>query len=218
MCALTTPTYKLVYSSYCILISYIATTHKRPFYKTIIASSKYQFTSTINHRSLRNQSAHSKYCSHARDNHCFDASLLSSNSTVSSPNKWGWPHTRNFFFTLFFRLYNFRSSQQIKEKWKRSFVKYQQIIFVCSSVPDIHSFSDLGVSSNLIGSLFRGNWALFTLQWVTNAWSLTKRLWRKLAFRDVNSIDFELFWMVIIQEFSVYLKSGLEWMNLIIAF
>ena len=113
LCALTTPTYTLVYSSYCIFLYYIATTHERPFYKAIIASSKQEFTSTINHRSLRNQSAHSMQCSHARGNHYFDASLLSSNSTVSSPNKWARLHTSIFFY-FFFRLHNLISSEQIK--------------------------------------------------------------------------------------------------------
>jgi len=48
----------------------------------------------------------------------------------------------------------------------------------------IYSISDLGVSSNLIGSLSRSNWALFTPYGVDNAWSKQKQNGPcKLAFR-----------------------------------
>jgi len=40
----------------------------------------------------------------------------------------------------------------------------------------IYSISDLGVSSNLIGSLSRSNWALFTPYGVNNAWSQQNKM------------------------------------------
>ena len=43
--------------------------------------------------------------------------------------------------------------------------------FIILSSISIYSLSGLGVSSNLIGSLSRSNWALFTPYEVNNAWS-----------------------------------------------
>ena len=41
---------------------------------------------------------------------------------------------------------------------------------------EISDLSDLGVSSNLIGSLSRSNWALFTPYGVNNAWSKQNKM------------------------------------------
>ena len=45
----------------------------------------------------------------------------------------------------------------------------------------IYSLSDLGASSNLIGSLSQSNWALFTPYGLNNTWSKQKKM------VDVNS-------------------------------
>ena len=44
------------------------------------------------------------------------------------------------------------------------------------SAVSIYSLSDLGVSCNLIGSLSRSNWALFTPYGVNNAWSKQNKM------------------------------------------
>ena len=47
---------------------------------------------------------------------------------------------------------------------------------VCVSFISIYSLSDLGGSSNLIGSISRTNWTLFTLLGVNNAWSKKNKM------------------------------------------
>ena len=84
-----------------------------------------------------------------------------------------------------------------------------------STIPDIYSVSDLGVSSNLIGSLSLRNWALFTPPMSAKCVirDKTSLAWTRISKCQVNRL--ELFWMMIIQEVSMYLKGELKWVNLI---
>ena len=54
-------------------------------------------------------------------------------------------------------------------------IRYWYEILWLSAI-SIYSLSDLGVSSNLIGSLSRSNWALFTRCEVNNAWSKQNKM------------------------------------------